>query len=161
MSHTTVLEIVPGEKVVKIEELMNSWGAAPHVWDAISQRYYGQGVMWKPPEGFWDLWKDMKLSREERVVFAMTFDRVYVKRADYAEAAECIRKFFKLYPIDLGKVNHWPRIIEIFETTKAENIGFCWTSVSDNPFLGECVLKPAEELYDLFADINESEGEEK
>lgn len=141
MSYTTIIHVYPNEKIECGEELPNSYGSAPVVWDALCQKYLGY-----PPYGWgmredlkdlWNLWKDEKLPLHQRSVLMMTFDRAYVSKTDYKRAASDIRLFLRDFPEDETKVNHWNRIEEYFESNPdVPAIGFWCTSVSENPFHG-------------------------
>lgn len=39
MSYTTIVKIWPNEKIEYGEELRNSWGSAPVIWEAIYDKY--------------------------------------------------------------------------------------------------------------------------
>lgn len=142
MSHTTIIHVFPNEKIECGEELRNSYGSAPVVWDALCQKYLGY-----PPYGWgmrgdlkelWALWKNTKLPLHQRSVLMMTFDRAYVSKVDYHRATKDIRNFLQDFPQDASIVNHWNRIAEYFESNPdIPAIGFWCTSVSDNPFHGD------------------------
>jgi hypothetical protein len=133
MSYTTVLEVRPGEGFSEIEELRNSWLSAPLVWDVIAKRY-GTGGFFAEGDAFWNLWKDERLEPFERAVFLMTFDRAYVLKKDYAQAARDIGDFMAKRNVG----GHWVRIRDLFASDPdMPAIGFHLTSVSDNPFGGD------------------------
>jgi hypothetical protein len=139
MSYTTIKAIDPGVKHWDIEELHNSHGSAPVIWDAICQKYLGDSYAWlgRGAERLWPLWKDCTIPKHQRAVLFMTYDRVYVVKADYKRAAEDIRAFLRDFPQNPNRVNHWPRMIELFESDPdIPAIGLYCTSVSEDPFDG-------------------------
>ena len=116
MSYTTIKAIWPGEKTEDLEELRNSHGSAPPVWNAMCRKYYGTGdhgyLFGGTLDKLWPRWQDLSIPEYQRAVLMMTFDRAYVIRKDYARAAADIEKFFSDFPPIAGNVNHWPRILK-------------------------------------------------
>lgn len=142
MSYTTIVYVFPNEKVECGEELRNSYGSAPVVWDALCQKYlsfpkYGWVMRSGGLSVLWDLWKNKDIPTHQRAVLMMTFDRAYVSKENYQRAANDIRAFLSDFPVDPEIVNHWPVIAEYFESDPdIPAIGLWCTSVSDNPFHG-------------------------
>lgn len=141
MSYTTIKAIWPGEKHEDFEELRNSHGSAPPIWNAMCKKYYGtddnaymfDGTLDK----LWPRWEDLSIPEYQRAVLMMTYDRAYVAKKDYGRAAADIKKFLDEFPIPAGFANHWPRIQEIFESDPdIPGIGLYCTSVSEDPFQG-------------------------
>lgn len=142
MSYSTVLAIYPNEKVEDVEELRNSHGSAPIVWDAMCQRYEGAApfrCMWDGSlDRLWPRWKDASLPEHHRAVLMMTYDHAWVAKANYARAAADIRAWLKDFNVDAKYVNHWPRLADIFESDPPHpGIAIYQTSVSENPWQGE------------------------
>lgn len=138
MSHTTIMHVYPGEKVEYGEELKNSWGSAPYIWDYMGNKYVMNFSMFRDESmnNLWQMWKKKIVPLHQRAVLFMTFDRVYVSKKDYARAAKDIRLFLQDHN-DASVVNHWHHIAEIFESNPdVPAIGFYMTSVSNNPFTG-------------------------
>jgi len=137
MSYIQVLEITPGEGYTVLEELRNSYGCAPPVWNQLSTTYLGR-FWWTGDSG--DLWKlvdDARVPVEARALLAFTFDRYYVEHRHYAYMAHCIRKYLKWCPIPEINANHWPIIADILDKAESTAIGLRVTSVSGNPFDGD------------------------
>ena len=139
MSYTTVKAVWPGEKVENLEELQNSHGSAPVIWNRMAVKYLGcdEYMYHRKLDLLWPLYKHLGIPRYQRAVLVMTYDRALVYKADYAQAAADIRAYLKDFPDGVG-VNHWPHIAEIFESNPdVPAIGFHMTSVSEDLFLGE------------------------
>ncbi|EEN1949906.1 hypothetical protein C4O04_05105 [Salmonella enterica subsp. enterica serovar Poona] len=137
MSYTSVIYVWPGEKSDVAEELRNAWGSVPVVWDHMAKRYFGKS-WWSCMDTLWLFARRQDIPFEHRAVLAMTYDRMYVKREHYELAAQCIRQYLAQFPTNDGRVNHWPRIAEIFESNPdCPAIGLWCTSACENPFSGE------------------------
>lgn len=138
MSYSTIYAVFPGEKVEVITELRNGHGAAPVVWGAICEQYFGNSSAWLfDGEKLWPLWKDDRLAPAHRAALLMTYDRAYIAKADYARAAADIRAFLADYPIPPNRVNHWPAIAELLELDpEYPAMGFDHTSCSDSQWIG-------------------------
>ena len=140
MSETTVLKLKIGGSPEDLEDLRNSHGSAPVIWNEMCKKHLGSddhgyyGVI----EKLWPLYKDKAIPKHQRTVLAMTYDRAYVSKENYKQAAKDIRSFLVDFPLNPDYVNHWPRIAEIFESEPdCEAIGLHCTSVSENPFYGD------------------------
>jgi len=142
MSYTTIKAIWPGEKTEDLEELRNSHGSAPPIWNALCKKYYGtqdhsymlNGTLDK----LWPRWKDLSIPEHQRAVLMMTYDHAYVSKNNYARAAADIEKFFADFSPIYGNVNHWPRLVEILKSDPdIPALGLYCTSVSEDPFQGE------------------------
>lgn len=141
MSYTTVKALWPGEKHEDFETLRNSWGAAPVIWNEMCKKYQGSKDNMYFIDGtldlLWPRWKDLSIPKHHRAVLMMTYDRAYVSKKDYGMAAEDIRKFIEDFPKESGRVNHWTRIMEIYNSDPdIPAIGLYCTSVSEDPFNG-------------------------
>lgn len=78
----------------------NSWLGATWVWSALSKAYLGEKVSVFDEAGVravWDLWKDPRLARFERVALLSTFDHALVRFADFAETAHHFDEFNRTY----------------------------------------------------------------
>lgn len=167
MSSTVILAVWPGVRVCERGSLSNSWGSAPHVWNALwreAQRRciieklyeYDDAISSSHADDLWPLWKDPRFPVHQRAVLALTFDRWYVKRADYERLACDIEQFFEDYPLPATSVNHWPTICELLRSDEAKKIpalGFWWTTVSDNPMATYRKRRDWSRYYDLYAEI--------
>lgn len=140
MSYTTVIHVWPGERSEESEELNNAWGSGPVIWNDMAMRYLHlpAHAYTSKIDGLWPLPMRTDIPFHHRAVLAMTYDRMYVVRENYARAADCIRQYLKDFPADDRYVNHWPRIAEVFESNpECPAIGLWLTSVCENPFRGE------------------------
>lgn len=139
MSYTTLIHIWPGERIECGEEFPDGRGSAPVVWDAMCQHWLGwmEFGYWGCIERLGSLYRRRDIPEHQRAVLMMTYDRAYVVRRDYARAAQDIHKFLADFPQDTNRVNHWPRLAEIFEANpEIPALGLYCTSVGDNPFAG-------------------------
>lgn len=140
MSTTEIKFLKHPEGVIDEVELSNSHGSAPVVWDIMAQNYLGL-----PPfhysfntEKLWPLWKDTAIPEHHRAVLGMTYDNCVIIKEDFSRAAKDIKKFLEDFPVNPEYENHWPAIQKIFEDDPdCQAIGFYWTSVTEDPFLGE------------------------
>jgi hypothetical protein len=139
MSYTTIIHVYPNEKIECGDELRNSWGSAPYVWDYLIKKYIDPSanmMRYENLDPLWKLWKRKDIPIFERSVLMLTFDRCYIAKTNYARAAADIRQFLAEHN-DIGIINHWHRIAEIFESNPdVPGIGLWCTSVSENPFDG-------------------------
>lgn len=139
MSHTTIIHVYPNDRIECGEELSNSWGSAPYIWDYMIKKYIdpeGNIMYTKTANALWKLWDRKDIPEYLRAVLMMTFDRAYVSKANYDRAAADIRSFLKEHN-DTNVENHWHRIANIFENDPdVPAIGLWCTSVSRNPFDG-------------------------
>lgn len=139
MSYTTILCVTLGEGTEVLQELRNSWGSAPVIWDAMSQKYlstkpfaYSMTI-----EDLWPMWRSSNVPEYQRAVLAMTYDRAYITKEHYARASENIAAWLEAFPQKAGTANHWPAIRGIFGSDpECEAIGFRMTSVTENLFDG-------------------------
>ena len=149
MSRTTIINIMPGERLEEGLEFRNSWGSAPFVWDKLNQKYlsgYENSFLSSDIQQIWDLWKDPKLPIHHRAVMMMTFDKMCIVKANYRRAAKDIRNFLADFPSGT-RACHWWKIAEILEAEQhVPAMGIWQTSVSENPYLGE--WNEAEEKYE-------------
>lgn len=173
MSYTTVKGIYPGDKTTDLEELRNSHGSAPPVWEAMAGRYLGVTKSYDYPKSgwmqlgneLWNLWERRDIPIEHRMVFMLTFDRAYVAKKDYSRMAEAIRKFLVDFPPNPAATNHWQRLYNLFVSDPdIPGIGLYCTSVGDDPFNGAWNEEKEDydppdwdEVYDLCERLDELE----
>lgn len=140
MSTTTVKAVWPGDKAEDIEELRNSHGSAPVIWNEIAKRYLGlkdYEYSFKTDD-LWPLYKRADMPKHQRAVLMMTYDNALVMKEQYKQAAADVRAFLADFPQKPDYANHWPRIAEIFDgEPDCPAIGFYMTSVSEDPFIGD------------------------
>ncbi len=146
MSYTTILAVYPGEKIEELFELGNAWGSAPVIWDVMAQKYLNKGAFGAGDE-LWGLWKDQKIPLLHRTVHLISFDRAFILKKDFKQAAQDIRAFLKDFPQPENHINHWFSIADYLEADpNVPAIGFHMTSVSENPFHGD--WNEVDETYD-------------
>ncbi len=156
MSYAEILGVFPGttELPLTLAEMGNSHRGAPLVWYAMAQEYMelkgdkAFSIMHDNVLGdrVWKLAENKEIPAAHRAVLMMTFDRAYVMRKDFPQAARDIDEFISGMPLMFG-AGHWPTIRLAFEKggpvmpelrtkVKVPAFGFWHTSVISNPFLG-------------------------
>jgi hypothetical protein len=141
MSRTYILSIWPGEKYALARELRNSWGSAPLVWNAMSQKYLGtkpyEYMLGNQIEKLLPLWKDKSIPISFRAVLTLTYDRMYVLRKDYPRMVADISAFLNSFTIPSMAANHWPEIGNYLDSNPDCPAVALWcTSVSECGFEG-------------------------
>lgn len=143
MSYTNVLGVKLNEGVEELCEYRNSHGFGPPVWEVLIEHYVG-GSRWDD-EAHKKL-EESELTALDRMMYQLTWDGAYIKRQDFARAAQDIEKFFKIHPYSSEYVNHWPEIAKMLREwntaiddreelgTTYDAIGFYGSSCS-----GDCV----------------------
>ena len=136
MSYTTVLSLEPGKVSGGIEDLRNSHGTQPYVWDTMCDKYLNGDHWMEVSDKLWPLVADKTIPQVHRTLLLITCDRARIEKRNYSRAAKDIREFLKDFPCPKNRVCHWPRIAEILESNpKSHSIGFAG-SLSDNLFDG-------------------------
>jgi hypothetical protein len=150
MSYAQVMAIFPGEKFYQLEELPNSWGLHPLVWNNMTKKY---GIPDRDYTAMSKLCWDQRVPEHQRAVLIMTFDFSYIKRKKFKKAANDIRRFFEDFKIPADYANHWPTVIDILESNpEIPAIGFHSTSVAqgelwDKPSNGEFDWSKTDSVY--------------
>ena len=122
---------------VDIEQLRNSWGSAPVIWNVMAKKYLKTDSWAGYTDKLWPLYRDEQIPAYLRAVHLFTFDRFYVSKKDYARLAKDIRQFVADFPTDATQVNHWPRIATLLESDPDyPAIGLYCTSVAEDPWKG-------------------------
>ncbi len=142
MSYSEILNITPGIGAETIIELKNSHGSAPVVWSKLCTAAFGCSEFgyWDGEylEKLWKMWNNHNIPKFERAMIMMTFDRTYVSKKHFTRARRDILQFIEKYPVDADRVNHWPKIAEIYGSDPDYiAIGIYHTSVGENPFQGD------------------------
>ncbi|KPH60379.1 hypothetical protein [Novosphingobium sp. ST904] len=141
MSTFTILSVCPETGTAEyLEELRNSWHGAIIAWELVWNRYgtklheYDGALSNGAEDGrLWELQRDQRMSRAERVVFCLTFTRFYVKQQDFPRLADDIGDAFGGNP-----PGHWPHLVKLLHSQPdVPALGFWWTSVAENPFAGD------------------------
>ena len=147
--------------------LSNSHQGAAVVWDTMCQEYLAL-----PPflflthsDNLWPLWKKKHIPKYHRTVLMMTYDNAIILQKDYARAAEDIKQFIKDFPET--RRSHFNSILNMFnKLPNSPAIGFWWTSVNENPFIGKWnkeTQKPYEfewtRLWDMYEKFDSFEAQ--
>lgn len=149
MSYSQIIGInFTDKKTYVLKELRNSWGGAALIWDLLYNKYckdynyeYDNWLIDKKGK----LWKLTDKGRKDvnvndRLILAMTYDKIYVGKENFTNLAKEIELFLDRNPINPNSSNHIPEIARVLKEesrSEIEGIGFYWTSVADNPFLGK------------------------
>jgi hypothetical protein len=140
MSRTTIQAVWPGERHENIEELRNSHGSAPVVWNQMAVAHLGLEPFHYSfhDAKLWPLWKRMDIPKHQRAVLTITYDNAYIAKANFKRAASDIRAFLNDFPQSCEYINHWPRIVDFLESDPDyPAVAFWWTSVCCDPLRGE------------------------
>jgi hypothetical protein len=150
MSYMALYGVWTGEKTEEFKEFRNSWGGLTVVWEAMAAKYLGITKSYSHPDKgwmqlavdspspLWDMWKDLAIPEEIRLVFMWGFDRAYVAKDNYPRMAKAIRVFLKAFPPKPECVNHWDEIAAFLDSNPdAPGIGIYGTSCGDNCWQGE------------------------
>lgn len=135
--------LTKNEGVIHTLEFQNANGGAPLIWSLMGTRYLGFQTpsQWLfDSEKIWPLYKQENVPLAEKAVLLMTYDRAVVTKPYFSKACEDILNFLDTFKdcIDPERVNHWYKIADAFkQNPNCEAIGFYWTSVGEDPFLGE------------------------
>lgn len=120
-------------KVEWQSEFQNAWRGAMAVWLYFWEKYdLRQGEWTNPitPEDYkriWDLYKEDRLSRAEKILLGSTFDWVVIRRSEFEQLAKVYEDF------NIGSLPEQAKILrENFNDEKVEAITYCHTSVSEN-----------------------------
>jgi len=147
MSYTEIYRISKTGNVRLHEEVKNSLRGAMAVWMELEKKYLPPYVpYWFKPttdrpgttrmastgleQEVWDLWKDERMSRAERIVMCSTFDNVYVASKNFARMQGAFNEFWQQFPYT--SYSEQARIIS--DMAYNRNIhGICWnqTSISE------------------------------
>jgi hypothetical protein len=137
MSRTIVKAVWYGKRSKNLFELQNSYGSAPVIWQNMSDRYIGAKYWWDEQNMklVWKLVKNPDIPIEHRAVLAMTFYKALILKEHYERAFNDLFKYLSDFPIDPRYVNHWPRILDFFDSKpNYPAIGFYMTTVGNDPF---------------------------
>jgi len=138
MSSTSLYEVYR-TTVTCLEELRNSWGSAPPVWDYISLKCRGKNFMMYPEDKeFWPLWKSDKLTKNERAVLLSTYDNNFVETGRLMEFSVACKEVHDLILKNTDmEWSHWEAIgMEAEKLSKKHDkrclgLGIGCTSVCD------------------------------
>jgi hypothetical protein len=152
MSTTTLLALEVGSSCRELKSFKNASGFADYVWTELCKSYLGASdkdyIYNGLTEKLWPYFKDTQKPYFERIVLAITYDRAFICKDDYSEAARCIRQFLSKYPPNPSHSNHWADIADFFESKpKHESVGFIQSSVVGNLFRHDTYLHDPEFRY--------------
>ena len=136
----------------------NAWAGSIAVWDALSKKYINNDLcMFNTGhiEKVWALYKDARLTRNERIVLTATFDNSSCKPEHINEVITALRDVNHSLLNDKGNLNFQADIIE-HAIKKYKNI-YCFVLFisSITPFCDSYTTK--ENTYDIIDDVNETE----
>jgi hypothetical protein len=134
MSYTTPMVIEANGEILALDDLRNSHGFGPFVWNAAAAKYLGDEFGWsRRSEELWPLWKDPRLPRAWRAALLVTYDFSIVERARAKEIAGLLREFV----ISVGtrdRVCHLPAVADLLDALPGDAIGMCFhgTSITED-----------------------------
>jgi hypothetical protein len=132
MSHCEIIEF-RGD-VQTPHKFHNAWGGSARIFKSMFEAYIPitqQYQTWSTfPQKLWDLAYSVDVPAGQRAVLASTFDKAYVKQADFARFAEDLRVFGRMFPAPPGAVDHLFAWATLIEQSTAHRVGFMGTSVS-------------------------------
>lgn len=148
MSYVEIYKIASSGEVLLAAEVRNATAGALHLWSHLGRRHVDRDYFGFD-DGFgavWKLFRSSKLSRAERLVLGMTFDRVWVARAGLPPLADAIDQVwagganrsqtlegnvFNVHPT-------WPQVAEalrqLYDEERCRGACFNQTSVESNPW---------------------------
>ena len=169
MSCTTVYAVYK-TKATRLKELKNGHGSGPAIWDYISTKCDGKRFnMFGPDlESFWKLWKDNRLTKNERAVLLCTYDMGFVEVERLQDFAAACKEVHERILADTQWT--WSHFEEIGNAADALSknhdhrcvgLGIGCTSVSD-PWEGHNLeIEKAWPIYDQINALDSASEEEK
>lgn len=131
MSHATMYPIKPdGEVDLKNSvDYQNAWLGAMMVWTDIGKAHGREvGFRMEQMQKVWDLARDESVPEHERIVMAMTFDKVYVATENFQRVIDAIEKCRPLLPAHCH-VFAWAKQLKDW-STNPDVRGACWQATS-------------------------------
>ncbi len=163
MSRITLLSFDSNHACQELKSFKNSCGFADYVWTELCKSYLGTSdsdyIYNGLAEKVWAYYEDTSKPYFERIVLAITFDRAFIEKDGYDEAAKFIRQFLIKYPSNPSHSNHWGDIADFLDTKpNCESVGFA-SSHSGNLFLHDTYSEDSEveflekkECFNVFED---------
>ena len=142
MSYASLYKVPKEGSLSTFRQFRNAWGGAYLIWTEMCVKYLGlTGVPMSfgggedhPLKKLWSLASDPKVDRTDRIVLALTFDRVLIAKKDMLEAAQCLEEFNMKYPPHTKSVNHLPAFAaalrDLYADPEAEAAAWLHTSCS-------------------------------
>jgi len=101
MSYTEMFKVPEVGPVENVAEFKNAFRGAWMVWEQMTKRYlHSDGaiaMLRGEMQATWDLWKDKSIPLDHRIVLAMTFDKVMVRRENLGRLIEAIESYAKAF----------------------------------------------------------------
>lgn len=180
MTYCAIITFKDG-KAAEVHQFKNSWGGAAFVWQALWNKYvmpelmredvgnhYKNWICAKEDDinRLWNLWKreDIRMPLYERIALLGTFDNAILRKENFADFADQLRRFVEAHHTNPQAVCHLGKWADFIETSSAEAVGFHTTSVCENPWMeedldGEPVpykLNTGEKHFEVYEDLKES-----
>lgn len=97
MSYTELFKVKSDGNAESFNEVRNAFRGAMAVWNSLEKKYLPETpfsrLFGSEAQKVWDLVKDERLTSEERICMASTFDNVMVKRENLPKLIVAFRKF--------------------------------------------------------------------
>lgn len=130
------------------KEYRNGYGYAMPIWNYLAKKYLRKSgesdtdlnIRWfirGQGKEVWDLWKDPRVEKWEKVCLNASFDKAMARREDFIEIAEAFEHFHSEYTNgEPGNVCHYAEMAGDIRALESEvqAIGWRATSVSESLF---------------------------
>ena len=139
MSYSTLYLVPELGEIEEFEEFRNGHGSAPVVWDYLFEKYITLGpgeYRHEQYEKTWELVKDDRLSKNEKISLVFTFDHFMCKKKDFDTLSMALREMGLIYLVKKPTyVNHLVAIADALDKMKNDprTVATCinHTSVGD------------------------------
>lgn len=150
MSYCAIKAIAKGGKVAEESEYRNAWLGAMSLWTHLMKKYLrrpgeddaalnGRVFYTGQAKEIWGLYKDERLSQDEKIALACTFDNVLIRKKDMKRVAEALKNVGKeMGGYEVCHVSSWGYAIDGMLSKKTADrlmgVGFYHTSVAEDPW---------------------------